>query len=337
MEEGSMMMAKRTSTRRGVLAGSMALAGAALARPALAAAPARLRMAIFAAPSLGAFLPPIIKAQGFDGKNGLEIDFAPRTPDAYTTEFNTGEFQLGGSAAPLTIGIADARGVKVTYLFNLFDYWGAVVTSRPEIKTVKDLEGKELAAASGTTNFAMFLWFARRMGADPRKFEVVNTTPPGLITYAIADRAAAVELWEPAYTILKARKPGIRRLDLELDAHWKAFAGSTQIPYLGVAAQQGWVAKNAALVPKLLATYRDAAAWLTANPEPGARLISPRGNAVEQQAITSLVRANERLRMNVRAAGALRGEIDAVYRAGLEIAYLPKMPSPATIYGGTAG
>lgn len=144
-----MIMAKRTGTRRGVLAGGAALAGAALARPALAAAPTRLRMAIFAAPSLSAFLPPIIKAQGFDGKNGLEIDFAPRTPDAYTTEFNTGEFQLGGSAAPLTIGIADARGVKVTYLFNLFDYWGAVVTSRPEIKTVKDLEGKELAAASG--------------------------------------------------------------------------------------------------------------------------------------------------------------------------------------------
>ncbi len=36
-----------------------------------------------------------------------------------------------------TVGLADIRGVKVTYLFNLFDYWGAVVTSRPEIKTLE--------------------------------------------------------------------------------------------------------------------------------------------------------------------------------------------------------
>ena len=42
----------------------------------------------------------------------------------------------------LTVGLADVRGVKVKYLFNLFDYWGAVVTSRPEIKTLKDLEGQ---------------------------------------------------------------------------------------------------------------------------------------------------------------------------------------------------
>ena len=27
--------------------------------------------------------------------------------------------------------LADVRGVKVSYLFNLFDYWGTVVTSRP--------------------------------------------------------------------------------------------------------------------------------------------------------------------------------------------------------------
>jgi len=29
----------------------------------------------------------------------------------------------------------------VKYLFNLFDYWGTVVTSRDNVKTLKDLEG----------------------------------------------------------------------------------------------------------------------------------------------------------------------------------------------------
>src|ERR1700735_3264410 len=159
-----------------------------------------ISIVVFGPPSLGAFLPPVIKALKLDEKNGLAITFAERTPDAYSAQFNSGEFQLGGSASLLTVGLADTRGVKVTYLFNLFDFWGSVVTSRPEIKTLKDIEGKELAAAQGTTNYVMFDWFARQLGADTSKLQVVNTATPGLLGYAMADRAAAVQLWEPAYT-----------------------------------------------------------------------------------------------------------------------------------------
>src|SRR5688500_16874388 len=103
----------------------MALSGAAHAAE-------NLSSVVFGAPSLGAFLPPVIKHLKLDEQNGLAITFVERTPDAYTAQFNSGEFQLGGSAALLTVGQADVRGVKVAYLFNLFDYWGAVVTSRPE-------------------------------------------------------------------------------------------------------------------------------------------------------------------------------------------------------------
>ena len=40
----------------------------------------------------------------------------------------------------------------VQYLFNLFDYWGAVVPSNPEIKSLKDLEGRTLVGDKATTN-----------------------------------------------------------------------------------------------------------------------------------------------------------------------------------------
>src|SRR5712672_4123686 len=139
---------------------------AALSAPAAAQAPDKLSIVVFGAPSLGAFMPPIIKAKKFDAANRLDIDFAERTPDAYTAQFNSGEFKLGGSAALLTVGLADIRGVKVTYLFNLFDFWGTVVTSRPEVTSLRDIEGKDLAAAKGTTNYVMFDWFARQLGAD---------------------------------------------------------------------------------------------------------------------------------------------------------------------------
>src|SRR5262249_18279743 len=129
----------------------------------------KINIVIFGAPSLGAFLPPVIKARKLDEANGLDITFSERTPDPYATEFNSGEFQVGGSAALLTVGLAANRGVKVQYLFNLFDLWGAVVTSRPEVKTLHELEGKQLAAARATTNYVMFEFFARKAGVDTSK------------------------------------------------------------------------------------------------------------------------------------------------------------------------
>jgi ABC-type nitrate/sulfonate/bicarbonate transport system substrate-binding protein len=107
----------------------------------------KLNIVIFSPPSLGAFMPPVIKARKLDQANGLDITWHERTPDAYAAQFNSGEFKIGGSASLTTLGLADVRGVKVKYLFNLFDFWGAIVTSRDNVKTLKDLEGKELAGA----------------------------------------------------------------------------------------------------------------------------------------------------------------------------------------------
>jgi ABC-type nitrate/sulfonate/bicarbonate transport system substrate-binding protein len=312
---------------------SLACAAALLsALPALAQAPEPLSIVIFGPPSLGAFLPPIIKAQKFDEKNGLAIKFEQRPPDAYTAQFNSGEFQLGGSASLLTVGLADVRGVKVTYLFNLFDFWGAVVTSRPDVKTLKDIEGKELAAAKGTTNYVMFDWFARQLGADPTKFSVVNTATPGLIGYALADRAAAVQLWEPAYTTLLSKKPDMRTIDLAINDSWMKFTGSRNIPYLGVAAHVDWAEKHKDLIPKLYAAYKEAAEWVTAHPDEASRLIAPKGTPDDQKAIADLIRANNRLGMNVKWASEVAKEINSVYAAGKSIAFLPSDPAASTIY-----
>jgi NitT/TauT family transport system substrate-binding protein len=300
--------------------------------PSLAQAPEPLSIVVFGPPSLGAFLPPVIKAQKLDEKNGLAIKFEERTPDAYTAQFNSGEFQLGGSASLLTVGLADVRGVKVTYLFNLFDFWGAVVTSRPDVKTLKDLEGKDLAAAKGTTNYLMFDWFARQLGTDTSKISVINTATPGLIGYALADRAAAVQLWEPAYTALLSKKSDMRTIDLAIADSWKKFTGSLNIPYLGVAAHIDWVQKNPQLVAKLYTAYKEAAEWVTAHPDEASKLISPKGTPDDQKAIADLIRANDRLGMNVQWASDVAREITSVYAAGKAIAFLPSDPSAATIY-----
>ena len=316
----------------GLAAAALACLTFAAPAPAAAQAPAKLKIVVFGFPSLGAFMPPVIKAKKYDTANGLDITFDERPPTAYTTQFNSGEYKLGGSAALLTVGLADLRGVKVKYLFNLFDFWGGVVTSRPAVKSVKDLEGKELAAARATTNFQMFDFFAKKLGVDTAKIKVVNTAPPGLVGYAMADRADAIQLWEPAYTLLKSRKPGIRLLDLEMEKTWKAFAGGTQIPYLGVAAHTDWIEQNQALIPKLYYAYKQAGEFIVQHPEEAAKLIAPKASAADQAALVTLIKSNAQLGMNVMPAHDMQKQIDAVYKAGMDVGYLKKMPSNETVY-----
>ena len=260
------------------------------------------------------------------------MEFVERPPDAYTTQFNSGEFKVGGSAAVLTVGLADARGVKVKYLFNLFDFWGTIVTSRGEIKTAKDLEGKELAAAASTTNYIMSSFFAKQQGVDMSKVKVVNTATPGLVGYALADRADAVQLWEPAYTLLKAKKPDVRMLDTNMSKTWMSFAGGERIPYLGVAAHSDWIEANQALIPKLYATYKEAGDYIAKNPEESAKLIAPKSTPEDQAALVSLIKANDRLGMSVVGANEVRKQIEAVYKAGIDVGYLKTQPSGDTIY-----
>ena len=300
--------------------------------PAAAQAPAKVTIVVFGFPSLGAFMPPVIKAKKMDAAHGLDIEFVERPPDAYTTQFNSGEFKVGGSAAVLTVGLADARGVKVKYLLNLFDFWGTIVTSRPEIKSVKDLEGKQLAAAASTTNFVMSEFFAKQQGVDISKIQVINTAPPGLVGYALADRADAIQLWEPAYTLLKAKKPDIRMLDTNMSKTWKSFAGGERIPYLGVAAHDDWIEANQALIPKLYATYKEAGEFIAKNPEEAAVLIAPKSSPEDRAALVSLIKANDRLGMSVVPAGEVAKQIEAVYKAGIDVGYFKSQPSSDTIY-----
>ena len=88
----------------------------AAATPCQAQTLEKISIVIVSAPSLGAFMPPVIKAKKLDQANGLDITFQERTPDAYTAQFNSGQFKVGGSASLLTVGLADSRGVKVKYL-----------------------------------------------------------------------------------------------------------------------------------------------------------------------------------------------------------------------------
>lgn len=293
-----------------------------------------INMVSFQAPSLGAFLPAVIKAEGLDTKNGVDMKITYATTDNYNTEFAAGHYDVGISAALLSEALRTQRGVAVTYLFNLFDFWGTIVTSNPAVKTLADLEGRTLAAASATTNYAMFQWFAKQDNVDISKIKVENQSTPGLSTMALTGRTDAVELWEPAYSTLVAQKPDIRTIPLDM-SKWQQKFGTGDIPYLGVAAQLSWAKANPNLVQKMYNTFKQAADWTAANPDEAGKIIAatiPSGNA---GVITNLIKNNDRLQMHVAPAAAMESGIKAVFQAGIGSGYLSKEPPQSVIYDGS--
>lgn len=291
-----------------------------------------LEMVTFSPPSLGAFLTPIIEQKELDIQNGLDIKFAERPPSAYNSEFASGQYKVGGSAALLSEALRMDKGVKVTYLFNLFDFFGTVITADENIKTLKDLEGKDMAAAKSTTNYAMFQYFAQKSEADVNTMKVLNAETSALVTYAEADRADAVQLWEPAYSILMDKNPDkYHQVDFGLDK-WEEYTGAKSIPYLGIAAHQDWAEENKDQIKKLYKTFSDAAEWVQANPKEASEIISATIPGGKASVIQKLIENNDLLGLNVKPAIDLKDDINAVFEAGVESKYLNQIPDGSVIY-----
>ena len=163
---------------------------------------------------------------------------------------------------------------------------------------------------------------------------MLNTATPGLVGYALADRADAVQLWEPAYALVKAERPAIRAIDLNIAKVWRAFTGGSVIPYLGVAAHRDWIDKHHDLIPGLYRAYKQAAAWVMANPAAAAPLVASVKDDAQRQAIAAMIRDNARLGLNLQPAGRISKEIAATYRAGLAVGLLKEMPPASSIYTG---
>lgn len=299
----------------------------------VAAVKTPVKIVAFKAPSLGAFLPVVIADQHLDAKHGLDLQFTYATPDNYNSEFGAGHYDVGASAGLLSEGLRTQRGADVTYLFNLFDFYGTVVTSSPDIKNLTDLKGHTLAAATGTTNYAMFQWFSQKAGLKLSDVQVQNQTTAGLSTMALTGRTDATELWEPAYSTLLAKKPGISTISLDFKA-WKAEFGTSDIPYLGVAAQTAWAKKNPKLVQALYETYKEAGAWVTAHPKEASALIAKSIPGGDATVLRDLIENNDRLGLHVVPASKVSAGIKAAFKAAQQTGYLTKEPPESVIYTG---
>ena len=85
-------------------------------------------------------------------------------------------------------------------------------------------------------------------------------------------------------------------------------------------------------VQKLYTIYKAAIEWVQKNPEQAAPLLAKGAPEAELKAIAAMIKSNERLAMKLTKSSEVRKDIEMVYKAGMDIGYLPSMPSAASIY-----
>lgn len=308
----------------------LALSLFAIARDSHAEELLKLTIPTLPAPSLGAFLGPVIKAQKIDTKNGLDLTFQQKPTATYRTDFAAGTDQIGGSGTLLAdVALLRDKGLDVVYVFNVFDFWGtAVVPQKSDIKSVTDLKGKTLTAALPTANFPMFKYLAKTGGLDIQSVELRNADSSALVPTAKSGRSDAVQLWEPAYTVLTYGNEDFRQLDVM--SNWKKSTGEEAFPYLGLSARKEWLDKNKPIVQKLFAVYKEAGEYILSHPKEASDQIAPELK-VAQPVVEDLIKS-DRLKLSVYWANEHKAAADKVFKAAMSVDYLKSQPSDGILY-----
>lgn len=287
---------------------------------------AHVDIAVLEAPSLTSFYAPIIDGKKLDIKNGLDITFTPKSTIALRTEVANGSADVSAGATVLTdVALLNQKGADTRYLFNVYDWWGTVVTpAGSDIQDLSDLENQKIVGALSTTNYAMFKITAGLAGVDLTSFKESSAEPSGLVAAAKSGREDAVQLWEPAHSVLTNGNEDFRALDL-VDSMRKA-TGIERIPYVGMAAQREWLESNRDLVDPMYKTFAAAADFIRENPDEAAELIA-KGTNLPLTAVAALLNAPDRLALDVYPASEATDELSALLDAAVKFGVLKSKPN----------
>ena len=166
-------------TRRGILSGGVAAAGAALGavpRPAIAQGASKVSFTtswIPEGPNLFAY---VARDKGFWKARGLDVTVARGSGSGAAAQaVAAGTFDFGMAATP-TVIIQAARNLPITCIgqINYDALMGIAVLASSPVKTPKDLEGRKLGASVTSGEFPFLPLYAEKTGFDMKKVDLVQ-------------------------------------------------------------------------------------------------------------------------------------------------------------------
>jgi NitT/TauT family transport system substrate-binding protein len=190
-ESLSVMPRHKPTSRRQFLRDASTAAGLAaltFERPALAQSKRQISVRldwIFQGPNAG-FM--VAQEKGFYEQAGLNVEIGPGKGSGNTAQLVASKATQFGFADGYVVGNGISKDMNIRAVAGLYrrNPTAVVVLADSDIRTPKDLEGKAIAIATGSTQFQQWPAFVKGCGLDGSKIRVVNIdpagSPPALIT-----------------------------------------------------------------------------------------------------------------------------------------------------------
>ena len=257
-----------TNARRWLVAAcAVVLALIVVAATVPAQEPVKVRIGNLGFPSHAAMIIGVLKAKGFDGKHGVDMEVKPfGAVGAYYGSTASGETDgIGGG--PLVFQKMRLEGVPIKMVAAMVDMTSmSVITKNPAIKTVQDLKGKTIAADMASSEYSVLSLYGKSKGVIFGKdVTVVQAGPPLVRTQLMADRVDAGMTWEPTAT-MTMRDNANYRIVFNGKQGWREMTGKDGW-LLALGMREDWIAKNAAGLPRVIAAFDEAARFMKSNPD----------------------------------------------------------------------
>jgi ABC-type nitrate/sulfonate/bicarbonate transport system substrate-binding protein len=257
-----------TNARRWLVAAcALTLALIVVAATVPAQEPVKVRIGNLGFPSHAAMIIGVLKAKGFDGKHGVDMEVKPfGAVGAYYGSTASGETDgIGGG--PLVFQKMRLEGVPIKMVAAMVDMTSmSVITKNPAIKTVQDLKGKTIAADMASSEYSVLSLYGKSKGVIFGKdVTVVQAGPPLVRTQLMADRVDAGMTWEPTAT-MTMRDNANYRIVFNGKQGWREMTGKDGW-LLALGMREDWIAKNAAGLPRVIAAFDEAARFMKSNPD----------------------------------------------------------------------
>jgi ABC-type nitrate/sulfonate/bicarbonate transport system substrate-binding protein len=287
----------------------------------------RVTFGRLAFPSHVALIADIVKEQGFDRKHGLDLDVRNfGAVSAFYAAQATGEVDAG-IGGPLVYQKMRLEGAPIKAIATLVDMTSMVVIARdPKIQSFGDLKGKTIAADMASSEYQILTVYAKAKGIVlGRDITVIQAGPPLARSQLAAERVDAAMTWEPAATLTMRDNPAYRII-FNARQGWREITGKDGW-LLVLGSHEAFIRKNPDAIPRLVATFHDAARFMRSNPDDADRIVA-RTLKLPPGAFKEMVTAS-RLVFDVRQTtdAAARESILEVIKVAIAEGYF-KQPVP---------
>jgi ABC-type nitrate/sulfonate/bicarbonate transport system substrate-binding protein len=318
-----------TRRRFAALSAAAAFAGAA---PAFAQDRPTIRVSSLTLPVFNPLVWNVMKAKGIDAKQGFNLDaHAYPSISAFYAGFSTGETDalIGG---PTVFQKLAEQGVPVRIIGTGFTLADLVVFAKDKaIKSLADLQGKQLAADMGGSQYQVIKIYTAAKGIDLGKdITVVNANFAVARAQLEAGRVDAALVIEPLASIIIKQNPDWHIIFNGAEG-WKEITGEAGWEIVP-AMRADFIAKNPKAPQMLLAALQDTAVEFEKNTAEADKIAND--TLKLPPGILTAAVESKRLQMVVKPAWdpAVRKSITDMMERAVKAGFYEKMPDASIIY-----